>query len=79
MINDLKNLSLMMSNKNWRKYQCQKDGVSYLIEEDLVGWYLIVYQNNRSSQDCLLDTLEDAFLKAEQKFAIPRILWHEAP
>ena len=68
-----------MSNKNWRKYRCQKDGVSYLIEEDSVGWYLIVYQNDKSSHDYLIDTLEDAFLKAELIFAIPRKLWHEAP
>ena len=52
----------------------------YVIEEDLVGWYLIVYNDknkNGSAKDYLFDTLEDAMFEAEDKFSIPKNRWKE--
>jgi len=59
-----------------KKYQCKKDNSSYVIEEDLVDWYLIV-NNDKSSKDYLFDALEDALFEAEGRFGIPKNKWKE--
>ncbi|MCI0382580.1 MAG: hypothetical protein L0207_05990, partial [Chlamydiae bacterium] len=69
-----------MDSKRVKKYWYQKDNSSYVIEKDLVGWYLIIYNDrnaNRSSEDYLFDTLEDAFFEAKEKFNIPKSSWKE--
>ena len=43
-----------------------------MIEEDLVGWYLIVYENNHSSQDYLFDTFDEAVIEAENRHGIAK-------
>lgn len=64
-----------MNDENFEKYLLKKNGVIYAIEEDLVGWYLIVYKDNTSSMDFLFDTLEDAFFEAEERFGIKKTEW----
>lgn len=67
-----------MNNGNFKKFECKKNDIYYVIEEDLVGWYLIVYNNkNESSKDYLFDTLEDAMFEAEDKFSIHKNNWKE--
>jgi len=69
-----------MNNKRFKKFECRENDTYYVIEEDLVGWYLIVYTDkntNESSEDHLLDTLEDAMLEAEERFSIPKNSWKE--
>ena len=49
-----------------------------LIEEDFVGYYLIIYndpQSLRSDEDYLLDSLEEAFDEAEQRFGVVKNQW----
>ncbi|MFZ4773476.1 MAG: hypothetical protein ACOYK9_05745 [Chlamydiia bacterium] len=61
-----------------KKFQFIKDGKLYLIEEDVVGWYLIVYEDkahNKSLEDYLVDTFEEAIFEAEDKFGIKRTDW----
>jgi len=58
----------------------QSSSSSYRIEKDVVGWYLIVYARKdleKSSADYLLNTLEDAFIEAENRFNISRNDWQE--
>lgn len=68
-----------MNNKKFRKLEYSNNGVCYLIEEDLVGWYLIVYNkySNESSKDYLFDTLEGAMFEAEDKYKIQENSWRE--
>jgi len=69
-----------MNNGNFKKFECKKNNMYYVIEEDLVGWYLIVYNDknkNGSAKDYLFDTLEDAMFEAEDKFSIPKNRWKE--
>lgn len=67
-----------VNNKKFKKFEYRKNNTYYVIEEDLVGWYLIVYKNiHESSEDYLLDTLEDAMLEAEERFSIPKNSWKE--
>jgi len=66
-----------MNSKKLRQFTCTKGDSFYKIEEDLVGWYLIKYEAHQSSQDYLLDSLEDAFDEAEDRFEIPKKLWKE--
>lgn len=67
-----------MNNGNFKKFECKKNDIYYVIEEDLVGWYLIAYNNkNESSKDYLFDTLEDAMFEAEDKFSIHKNSWKE--
>lgn len=63
------------------RFCVKKNGSLFVIEEDIVGWYLIVYKNaetNVSSEDFLLDTKDDAFLEANERFGIPRDAWELA-
>jgi hypothetical protein len=65
---------------NFEKFQCTLNDKYYLIEEDFVGWYLTVYNTKEmksSSEDYLLDTIEDAMAEAEDRFAIPRSAWEK--
>lgn len=69
-----------MNKKVFKKYLCQKDNARYEIDEDLVGWYLIAYPDlhtTQSSEDYLLDSLDDAFVEAEYRYNISRTLWKE--
>ena len=50
---------------NRRKFHYQNDKFFYVIKEDAVGWYLIVYLNrneDESSHDYLLDTIDEALI-----------------
>lgn len=69
-----------MNNKRFKKFEYRENDTYYVIEEDLVGWYLIIYTDkntDESSEDHLLDTLEDAMLEAEERFSIPKNSWKE--
>lgn len=66
----------MNSTKQMQFWYAEGDFL-YEIKEDLVGWYLIKYEQRRSSQDYPLDSLEDAFNEAEDRFQIPKKLWKE--
>lgn len=69
-----------MANIKFRKYFFQKGNTSYIIEEDLVGWYLLVYDKEKAERplkDYLLDSLEEAFFEAQDRFDIPRDSWKE--
>lgn len=60
-----------------RKLLYKKGNSSYIIEEDLVGWYLLHYVKERAEQDFLLDSLEEALSEAEDEFGISRDSWNE--
>jgi hypothetical protein len=65
---------------NRKKFQHQKDQLFYVIKENAVGWYLIVYLNkneDESSHDYLLDTFDEALIEAEERFGIPKNSWKE--
>lgn len=50
------------------------------IEEDVVGWYLIVYSNesrNGTKADYLQDTLQDVIGEAEERFGVAESQWKE--
>lgn len=66
-----------MNSKKYRKYTYKKDHSFFVIEEDTVGWYLIIYCESKSSNDYLFDTLEEALFEAENKFNIPKNEWQE--
>jgi len=69
-----------MNNKKLKKFEYRENNTYYIIEEDLVGWYLIVYNDkslNKSLEDHLLDSLEDAMLEAEERFSIAKNSWKE--
>lgn len=69
-----------MNSKEYKKFFCQENGVSYEIEEDVVGWYLFVFSKQdpkKSSEDFLFDTLEDALSEAKNRFDIPIDRWEE--
>ena len=69
-----------MSSKKLKKYWNRKDNSFYKIEEDFVGWYLIVCDSkntDRSSRDYLFDTFEEALCEAKDRFGIPKNDWHE--
>lgn len=62
----------------FKKYQFQNEERKLIIEEDNVGWYLIIYtppNNNQSSADYLLDSLEDAFEEAKDRFGVSPSQW----
>ncbi len=63
-----------------KKFRCQKGSTIYVIEEDSVGWYLMVYSEKntpKSSSDFLFDSLEDAIFEAEDRFDVARDSWEE--
>lgn len=60
------------------KYLYKSDSLKLVIEEDTVGFYLIVYNDPRSeqsSEDYLVDSLEEAFQEAKEKFGISSKQW----
>lgn len=60
------------------KYLFLTHFLKLVIEEDLVGYYLIVYKDPTSTvsdEDYLLDTLEDAFQEAQERFGVSKIQW----
>ena len=64
-----------------KKFFAKKNDLLFVIEEDTVGWYLIVYKSsdqNTSSEDYLLDTLEDAVLEANERYGISTSAWEPA-
>lgn len=62
------------------KYIYEDNFLKVLIEEDSVGFYLIVYKNpssEKSTNDYLCDTLDEAFQKAKNQFGITKDQWRE--
>lgn len=60
------------------KYLYKSNNLKLLIEEDLVGFYLIIYpdpHSEKSSEDYLFDSLEDVLRVAESKFGISKKQW----
>lgn len=65
------------SNCMTKFYYKDKD-LKFLIDEDVIGYYLIIYKDPNSeisSQDYVFDSLEDAFQEAEEKFGVKKELW----
>lgn len=63
-----------------KKFFFQDKDSYYTLEEDLVGWYLIKYEDKSqktSTQDQLLDSYEDAIDIAKQDFGILENYWQE--
>ena len=60
------------------RYTYEDEKLRLIIEEDVVGYYLVVFDKNNSSTsvaDYLLDTLEEAFVFADNKFKVSRSQW----
>ncbi len=60
------------------KFLYEKDSLKLIIEEDTIGFYLIVHddtQSEKSTKDYLVDTLEEAFQTAHKQFAISKDQW----
>lgn len=63
---------------SYLKYVYKSELIKLVIEEDVVGFYLIVYRNPRSeksNEDYLVDTLEEAFQQAKENFGISIEQW----
>ena len=63
-----------------KRYLSQKKGKFFSLEEDLVGWYLIVYEDKelkKSIEDHLLDSYEDAIEIANEKFHVKKDDWKQ--
>ena len=59
-------------------YVYQDEKIKLIIDKDIVGYYLIVYRDPKStisSADYLLDTLDEAFEAAQKKFGISKEQW----
>ena len=64
-----------------KKFQYIDEKIKLIIEEDIVGFYLIFYPNpntDKSEKDFLLDNLEDAFDCAKKRYGISKQEWKEA-
>ncbi len=62
------------------KYLYKSDSLKLIIEEDVIGFYLIVYndpQSEKSSEDYLVDSLEEAFQEAKEKFGVSSKEWKQ--
>ncbi|CUI18104.1 hypothetical protein PNK_p0050 (plasmid) [Candidatus Protochlamydia naegleriophila] len=60
------------------KFLYKNEFIKLIIEEDVIGFYLIVYKDpysETSNQDYLTDSLEDAFQKSEEGFGITKENW----
>ncbi len=58
-----------------KKYCYSNKKLKLIVEEDIVGFYLIVFKDpvsNISCADYLVDSLEEAFNEAKRKFGISR-------
>jgi len=58
---------------NYQKYFYENNEIKLIIEEDVVGFYLIIYKQDaphQSINDYLLDSLEQAFKVAKDKFGV---------
>lgn len=63
----------------FKKFSADRDGLSFVIDEDLpgVGWYLYVYDNGSCVKDSLQDSLEDCMDLALTEFGVPIESWRE--
>ena len=60
------------------RYSYKGGSINCLIEEDIVGFYLIIYDNknpDKSVADYLFDSVDDAFQAAKEKFGILKTQW----
>jgi len=65
---------------NYLKYVYKSNSLKLVIEEDIIGFYLTIYndpQSEQSSEDYLVDSLEEAFSEAEERFGISIKQWKE--
>lgn len=63
---------------NYLKYIYETKNIKLIIEEDIVGFYIIVYNDPSSMQsnaDYLQDTFDDAFSFSERKFGVKKDQW----
>lgn len=63
---------------SYLKYLYKDEFIKLIIEEDAVGFYLIVYKNpntEKSDADYLVDSLEEAFKEANERFQISKEQW----
>jgi hypothetical protein len=60
------------------KYIYKSNTLKLIIEEDIVGFYLTVYRDplsEKSNEDYLVDSLEEAFQKAKDNFNVSIDQW----
>jgi hypothetical protein len=60
------------------KYIYETAAIKLVIEEDIVGFYLIIYRDpksTKSDEDYLVNSLEDAFKQAEEDFGVSSDQW----
>jgi hypothetical protein len=65
---------------DYKKYIFRGEDKNLIIEEDKIGWYLIVYHKDdfeKSEEDYLIDSLEDAYKEAEERFGVLKNQWEE--
>lgn len=63
-----------------RSLFCETKDKFFVLNEDIVGWYLIVYKDKTKSvsiEDHLLDSYEDAIDFAKEDFNISKTDWKE--
>ena len=54
--------------------------IKLIIEEDSVGFYLVVYKDltsTKSNEDQLFDSLDEAFEEAKNRFGISKNEWQQ--
>lgn len=62
------------------QYIYKDDKIKLIVKTDLIGYYLIVYEDpysSKSSSDYLVDTLDDAFQEAYDRFGILKSKWYQ--
>jgi hypothetical protein len=60
------------------KYIYKSNSLKLIIEEDIIGFYLIIYKDplsEKSNEDYLVDSLEEAFQEAKEKFGVSIEQW----
>jgi hypothetical protein len=65
---------------HYEKYTYKNNSLELVIEQDIVGFYLIIYKDHysrKSSEDYLFDSLDEAFQTAERKFGVSRSEWNK--
>ena len=74
----LQNIGFIQRMFDMRKLFYETKDAFYELDEDVVGWYLIVYKDkskNLSIEDHLFDSYENALQVAKEDFNIPEDKW----
>lgn len=69
---------ILLMNNNMLKFSYKNNFLKLVIEEDVIGYYLIVYEDPYSivsKEDYLVDSLDEAFKEAKEKFGVSKDQW----